>query len=444
MNNLFQEFPSVNLADWKDKIVKDLKGKELSTLEFHDPIEDIDFRAFYHKDERTSADLTPGSFPATRGSKTSNNNWNNGAYITTVDEDAANKKARKLLMTGADMLLFHAEGHVDWKKVLQEIELEYIRTQFALASSDQVEEILQIAGNAKNHISFCFDALNYTPNGTLLSSMKESQTATYVVNGFGVNRCGGNTWQEIAFCLSTGHEMLLKLMEVGFSIDEAAAQIHFHLGIGANYFYEIAKFRALRQLWSKIVAAYNPEHSCSYNCQITAVIGHTNKSLRDPYTNLLRQTTETMAAASSADSILVLPYDLYAENGPSELSERMALNISTLLKEESYLHHVIDAPGGSYTVEQLTENIGQKAWGYFQQIDKDGGLNSDSQLQDFTSNVKETAIKRMEAYSNGSATLIGVNKFPDPNEKAVLWSKVPGYLGMEAFLADTIKKTETV
>ncbi|MCR9173646.1 MAG: methylmalonyl-CoA mutase family protein [bacterium] len=444
MNNLFQEFPPTNLSEWKDKIVKDLKGKELSVLDFHDPIEDIDFRAFYHREERQAPDITPGSFPATRGSKTIDNNWSNGAFISVTNEKVANEKALKLLMMGADLLLFQADAKVNWSKVLEGVQLEFIRTQFSLSSTDQVKEILQIAGNAKNRVSFCFDAVTDTSNEELIHVMKSSQTATYVVNGFRVQKCGANASQELAFCLSAGHEMLVELMEKGFNTDEATAQIHFHVGVGANYFNAIAKLRALRQLWSKIVAEYNPEHACSYNCQITAIIGHTNKSLKDPYTNLLRQTTETMSAASASDAIIVLPYDMYSENGASELAERMALNISTILKEESYLHHVIDAPGGSYTVEELTEIIGKKAWSHFQELDKNGGIKQPEVQSEFKEAVGQTAAKRMEAYQNGSATLIGVNKFPDPREQTTAWKEVPGYLNMSAFLADTIKKTETV
>lgn len=444
MNNLFQEFPSVNLAEWKDKIVKDLKGKELSVLDFNDPIEEIDYRAFYHKEERTDNDLTPGSFPATRGSKTTNNDWSNGALIIVMDEKQANEKALDLLMKGADMLCFisHKEN-IDWDKVLNEVQLEYIRTQFVVDSAQEAEKIVSIAGTAKNRISFCFDAME-SHGEDLITLMKDSQTATYVVNGYGVQRCGANTWQEIAFCLSSGHETLVKLIEAGFTIDEAAAQVHFHVGIGSNYFNEIAKLRSLRQLWSKVVAAYNPEHACSYNSQITAVIGHTNKSLRDPYTNLLRQTTETMSAASSADAVLVLPYDLYSENGSTELAERMALNISNLLKEESYLHHVIDAPGGSYSVEQLTEKIGRKSWERFQKMDAEGGVLNSDVLDAVKSEVEATSSLRMEAYASGKSTLIGVNKFPDPKEQTTKWNEVPGYLGMKAFVADTIQKPETV
>lgn len=444
MNNLFQEFAPVNLEDWKEKIVKDLKGKELSVLDFHDPIEEIDFRAFYHKEERTPSGLTPGAFPSTRGSKTNGNDWQNGALVLIDSEKEANKKALNLLMKGADMLCFvsHKE-QINWKQVLNEIQLEYIQTQFVIDSSEQAQQILTIAGTAKERVKFCFDPMTTEITSELLGLMQESQTAMYVINGYGVQRCGANTWQEVAFCLSTGHEVLLKLMEAGFSIDEAAAQVHFHIGIGANYFNEIGKLRALRQLWSKIVDAYSPEHNCSYNCQLTAIIGHTNKSLRDPYTNLLRQTTEAMSAASTADAILILPYDLYSASGASELSERMALNISALLKEESYLHHVADATGGSYSVEQLTESIGSKAWSLFQELDKKGGtLQSDAQNQ-LQTVIEKTKAVRTEHYQSGSATLIGVNKYPDPKEKATAWIDVPGYMGITAFNADKLVKPTT-
>jgi len=445
MDNLFHDFPSVSAEEWKAKILKDLKGKELSVLNFHDAIEEIDFRAFYHSEDRTSSGLTPGAFPSTRGSKTKNNDWNNGALIEVSDEKKANEQALDLLMNGADMLLFDGSRNTpNWTKVLNGIELQHIQSQFKLSSAKQALEIREIAGSAKNQIAFCFDALTTQVDTVLKKAMTETQTTTYLVNGFGVQQCGATSWQEIAFCLSTGHEMLVKLLNHGFNCDEAAAQIHFHVGIGANYFNEIAKLRALRTLWSKIVKAYQPEHNCSLNCQITAIIGHTNKSLKDPYTNLLRQTTEVMSAASSADSVIVLPYDFYSVDGPSALASRMALNISLLLKEESYLHHVIDAVGGSYSIEALTNEIGKKAWEEFQGLEKEGGIHQESVLQDFRAKVNAKREQRKNAVQSGEITLIGVNKYPDPNEKKSQWQEVPGYMGMDAFVADLIEKTETV
>ncbi|NRA12641.1 MAG: hypothetical protein HRT57_11860, partial [Crocinitomicaceae bacterium] len=197
-------------------------------------------------------------------------------------------------------------------------------------------------------------------------------------------------------------------------------------------------------LWSKVIDCYNPEHKCTYNCNITAVIGHTNKSLRDPYTNLLRQTTETMSASNGADSILVLPYDLYSTDGASEHSKRMALNISLILKEESYLDKVIDPSGGSYSVEALTKLIGEKAWSYFQSIEINEGLLSDSGINLFINDIKSKRQERIDAFQSGKIIGIGMNKYPIPDEKRTEWVERESYLGIEPIVFDTESKNSLV
>lgn len=444
MQKLFSAFDPVSSKEWIDQIVKDLKGKELSILDFNDPIEDIDYRAYYHQDDQSINALSPGDFPSTRGSKTNSNNWFNGVYIPATNEAEANKKALKLLMSGADMLYFDDCGsNVNWEKVLEGIELEYIRAQFRISSANAVSTLLQRAGNAVSNIAFCFDALDQM-NATVLENMRSTQTGAFVVNGYGTFHCGANTSQEIAFCLATGHDALVRLMEAGFSVDEAAAMIHFHVGIGSSYFNEIAKLRALRMLWSKVIEAYTPEHDCSYNCQITALIGLTNKSLKDRYTNLLRQTTEVMSAAHGADTIVVLPYDHFSTDGPSELASRMALNLSLILKEESYLHHVIDPVGGSYSIEHLTDLIARNTWSHFQKIEEMGGIQQEEALNWLKNEINAKRVLREERVAEGKTTLIGINKYPDPNAAEAQWTDVPGYLGMKPFIADLITQKETV
>lgn len=442
MEKLFEEFNPVNLETWTNQIVKDLKGKDLDILDFNDPIEEIDYRAFYNEEGFSTQDLNPGAFPGTRGTKTINNEWNNGIYIHVKNESSANKEALKALMQGADMIFFHADRQVDWKIVLNEIKLEFIKIQFKVSSLEEARTILSIAGNSVQNISFCFDALEMDSHTELINDLKGQQIASFLVNGFGVQQCGATTWQEIAFCLSTGHETLQKLLEEGLTIDQAAATIHFHVGIGANYFNEIAKLRALQMLWSKVIDAYKPEHNCSLNCQITSIIGFTNKSLKDPYTNLLRQTTETMSATNGSDSIVVLPYDLHCANGASELAKRMALNISLILKEESYLNMVADPTGGSYSLERLTDSMARKAWEYFQKMESEGGISNFA--EQFKSDVTTKRELRSEMIASGSSTLIGVNKYKDPEEKNTTWNNIPGYLGMETFVAELIEKTNVV
>lgn len=445
MNSFFSAFDKTSLSEWKDQIIKDLKGKEHSVLEFNDSIEELNYKAYYHQDEINSNQEVPGVFPFKRGLKTTDNDWLNGAFVNIADESEANSEALNSLMKGANLLVFKTEkSDCDWKTVLSGIQFESIKTQFDVPSITDYKAIKETVGADLSNISFNFDLLSNNSEDDLMNNISEqtrsSQHPVLLINGFGVQQLGATTWQEIGYSLNVGHEYLLKLMSAGYSIDEASAMVHFHIGVGSNYFNEIAKFRALRQLWSKLIEAYNPTHNCTYNCNITAIIGHTNKSLRDPYTNLLRQTTESMSATNGADGILVLPYDLYSTEGPSDISKRTALNISLVLKEESYLDKVIDPTGGSYSIETLTSLIAEKAWKYFQSIEDKGGLFESSALESFTNDLITKRRERIEAFQTGKITGIGMNKYPDPDEKTADWQIRESYLGIDPIMFDMESK----
>jgi methylmalonyl-CoA mutase len=443
MNSFFKEFSPVGKDEWIEKIHADLRGKDPALLQHSDAIEEIDFSSVYHVSDRTKHE-TPGAFPFTRGLKTNLNDWKNTAYVIVSDEKEANTKILHFLMTGADALWIVAlKENINWGAVLNEVQLEYINTQFSLNSLEDMKTIQKIAAHAPNNVHFNFDFLANDFNLSEFGAhFKESQQRFALVNGFGVQQSGGTTWQEIAFCLNTGHEYLLKLMDAGLSIDDASACVGFHVGIGSNYFYEIAKIRSLRRLWAKIIGAYSPEHECSYNCSITAIIGHTNKSLSDPHTNLLRQTTEAMSALNSGvENIVVLPHDLYSDIGAESLNQRMAINIPLILKEESYLDKVIDPIGGSYTLEELTDLIGKKAWRRFQELEKSGGLFDRRVLIDFTSEVESKRKLKEKAFLAGEILLIGINKYSNPEPVLSNWKQIPTYLGMEALNYERITKT---
>lgn len=445
MSDLFREFKSSTAEEWKNQMIKDLKGKDHSILEFENPIEELEFKAYYHAEEVPATDEIPGTYPFTRGLKTESNEWSNGYFISVSNASEANKEALNALMTGADLLVFKAATSVGWKQVLNAIQFEYIKLQFDVSSLEDCFAIRAIVGDAIQNVSFNFDPLNSSIACEELGAIsKKEQTAVALVNGFEIQQAGATTWQEIAFCLNVGHEYLIRFMNQGFTIDKAAALIHFHVGIGNLYFHEIAKLRALRMLWSKIIQAYEPKDFSSYNCNITSVIGHSNKSLRDPFTNLLRQTTETMSASNGSNAILVLPYDLYSQTGSTELAKRMALNISLILKEESYLNTVIDPTGGSYSVEKLTELIGRKAWESFQKIETLGGLFSAQAADTFRAEVQFKQAQRIEAYQNGTNVNIGMNKYPDPNEREANWVERPKYFGLAPMVLDVASKINAV
>ncbi|MFK7785530.1 MAG: methylmalonyl-CoA mutase family protein [Crocinitomicaceae bacterium] len=443
MNSFFKEFSPVGKEEWIEKIHADLKGKDPALLEHSNTIEEIDFSSVYHISDRKKHE-TPGAFPFTRGLKTNLNDWKNTAYVLVSDEQEANSRILHLLMTGADALWIVADKeNINWETVLSEVKFEYINIQCTLNTLEDMLTIRKMTSHTPNAVHFNFDFLtNDFELSAFSSHFKENQQRFALVNGFGIQQSGGTTWQEIAFCLNTGHEYLLQLMESGLTIDEASACIGFHVGIGSNYFFEIAKIRSLRALWAKIIGAYSPEHDCSYNCSITAIVGHTNKSLSDPHTNLLRQTTETMSALNAGvENIVVLPHDLYSDQGITSISQRMAINIPLILKEESYLDKVIDPAGGSYALEELTELIGEKAWTKFQAIEKAGGLFNEGLQDSFKAEIRSKRQLREEAFLAGDILLIGINKYSNPDPILSNWKQIPSYLGMEALNYERITKT---
>ena len=231
-------------------------------------------------------------------------------------------------------------------------------------------------------------------------------------------------------------------MTLGYTVDQASACISFNLGVGANYFFETSKFRALKQLWAKVINAYEPEHNCSHNCDITAVVGHLNKSLKDPYTNLLRQTTEAMSAINGgAVALVIKPYDVYSKNGSTELSERMALNISSILKEESYFDSVLDPLGGSYSIESSTDAIARKAWSKFQELEqKEAGVKSES----FITEISKKAAMRIKAVQDKTTLLIGINQFENPEVVDNDWTETQSYLGLPSLILEQVLTSEAV
>lgn len=447
MSNFFEEFKKVSQDDWKAKIVADLKGKPESLLSIDDPVEELHLSSYYHQEDGTSSEI-PGAFPYTRGMNHPTNAWSNGAVISVNDEAEANKTALDRLMSGVDLLVFKSEKeNINWEGVLNNIGLEHIQTQFEPTSLDEYKKLRELTKHVLTNVQFNLDFLETFPKGSLnelINGFKEQPHFGLMVNGFGIQQCGATTWQEVAFSLSAGHEYLVQLMNAGLSIDDAAACISFRLGVGANYFNAIAKIRSFKRLWANIIRAYKPEHGCTYNARITVFVGHHNKSVKDPYTNLLRQTTEALSAlAAGVDAIVILPYNLFSTEKNGELAQRMAINIPLILKEESYLDKVVDPVGGSYSLEQLTDAITDLSWKNFQKLEAANGIFNEEAQSILTAAVEKKREMRIELFNEGKIELIGINKFENPDTVTGEWTEIPGYMGMTALNYELISTNVT-
>ncbi len=444
MIDLKKDFPESSLNEWIDQLVKDLKGESPEVLNNHDSIEEISFPSYFHQESMRIAEQAPGKESFTRGMKATTNSWNNGFSLLVHDAQASNKKALEVLMMGVDLLEFDLRSidAVDPAILFKEIEFEHITTQITPANANQMHIILKHFGNnLPQNIHFNIDLLESDEQqeivDLLFPYLEQRQFPCFLANGYGIQSLGGNTWQEIAFCLSTGHLYLDILMSKGLDVDQAAACIHFSIGIGSNYFNEISKVRALKQNWASVISAYHAQHACSHYCKISAHVGFLNKSLKDPHTNLLRQTTEAMSALSGGvDHIFVHAYDQLSEQKASTLAERMAINIPLLLQEESYFSKVIDPLGGSYAVENITQLIAEKSWQIFQEIEGKGGINTKQAQIDFMNTVQKKAQERIELVRNGKQLLVGMNKFTNPVPTNNTWDVQRKYLGYDQLIIE--------
>ena len=223
-----------------------------------------------------------------------------------------------------------------------------------------------------------------------------------------LHEAGANAVQELGYALAAGVERLAELTAAR-TVDEAAGQIEFVFAIGSTYFMEIAKLRAARRLWAQAVAAFGPASAESGRIRILARTSRRNKSVYDRYSNLLRATTEAMAAAVGGCRRLMIE--------PFGFDAHLALNVQHVVREEAHLDAVDDPGGGSYYIEALTDAVAREAWKLFQQVEAEGGYARARQSGSIAKALAASRAAREKAVARRRRTLVGVNHYPDLKEK---------------------------
>ena len=445
-NKLFNEFPPVSTEKWEEVINKDLKGADYEKKLVWRTIEGFKVKPYYRAEDLENIEYlnsNPAQFPYTRGKQADSNEWEVRQDISEKDAAKANAYALDAVKRGATAVGFCGKAATDeasMETLLKDLYLSAIAIHFN-CSPDAMATLKTFVDVARKH---GFDTtqlrgtINYDPFKYALKhgsfKLGEAADMDYAVelvnyaaqelplfrvlgvNGSLMNSAGSNIVQELGFSLAAANELMAKLTERGCDATRVAKSIAFNFGTGSTYFMEIAKIRAARMVWSKIVEQYKPSCDCACKAYIHTTSSTWNKSVYDPYVNMLRTTTETMSSAiAGADSISVAPFDI-AFKEADDFSYRIARNQQLLLKEESYLDKIVDPAAGSYYIENLTNSIAQYAWEHFLAVEDKGGFTAAIKEGYVQDEIAKTAQQRDMDIATRKTTILGTNQYPNLTE----------------------------
>ncbi|MDQ1266001.1 MAG: methylmalonyl-CoA mutase [Bacteroidota bacterium] len=465
-NNIkFDEFHKPDYNDWKKASVEALKGADFDKKLFNQLYEGITLKPIYNKSENEDSsqfkNQVPGFYPFIRGCKPlgyKSNSWQISQSINESNPIDFNKAATKAVENGQTAISIYIKKSIsagnsnidvedraglnlqnidDFKSAFDNFPITDIPLHFHAGISSLSLLAAFIAFCRKSGISshnikgsLNFDPLGFAAiSGNLHSKENAFDEMAVMTKWAAVNMkdfriigvdgsiyrdSGANSVQEIAFMLSTGVEYLKELNSRQINIDTAAGKIRLITSTGGNFFVEIAKLRALRALWSKIIrlSVGNAE---SQKAEIHVKSTMFNKSALDIHTNMLRNTGEAMAAIiGGCNSLEIEPFDKLTGKC-DEFSLRSARNNQLVLLHESHLANTADPAGGSYFIECLTDSIARHAWDLFRTIESRGGKSKSLETGFIQELVSNNSSEMMKNFSTRKDVLVGVNKYPNKN-----------------------------
>ena len=360
--NIFDEFNPLSPEQWEEKIREDLKGADYDKkLKWKSP-EGIVIKPYYTANDlkQTTANKNlPGEFPFVRGYNAMGTPWHINAFIEADDVADAGRQAAAAVAGGADAVCFavkYLSYTHEMEALIAGIDPEKTHVHFTSSFSYSILADLYIAAlqqKGKNPAlaagSFNFDSIswflihgefynsrddNFNEAAALIRMCAEKLPAFRIIsiNARHFHNAGASAVQEIAFALASAAEYLDHLTNRGLSAAEVASKMQMHFAVGASYFMEIAKFRAFRLLWSKLMDAFGVTDEAALRIPVFAENSLWNKTIYDPWVNQLRATTETMSAViGGSHSITVYPTD-FVFSKPDDNGQRLARNIQNILK----------------------------------------------------------------------------------------------------------------
>jgi methylmalonyl-CoA mutase len=466
------------LANWEALAEQQLKGKSLNELVWHTP-EDIDVKALYTAEDLENlqyVNTMPGMSPYIRGPQATMyacRPWTIRQYAGFSTAEASNDFYRKALAAGGQgiSVAFDLATHrgydsdhervtgdvgkagvaidsvEDMKVLFDGIPLDKVSVSmtmngavlpvlagYIVAAEEQGVPSEALTGTIQNDILKEFMVRNtyiYPPApsmriiGDIIAycSDKMPKFNTISISGYHIQEAGANAALELAYTLADGKEYIRTAIAAGLDIDSFAPRLSFFWGIGMNFYMEIAKLRAARLLWAKIVGEFNPQNAKSSILRTHSQTSGWSLTEQDPYNNVVRTTIEAMAAVFGGTQSLHTNALDEAIALPTEFSARIARNTQLIIQEETGITHVVDPWGGSYFMENLTQSIADKAWALIEEVEAAGGMAKAIETGMPKLRIEEAAAKKQARIDRGEDVIVGVNKYrTDANESVEVLS----------------------
>jgi methylmalonyl-CoA mutase len=463
---IMADFPEKTLADWQALAAKDLGGAGPDKLTWETP-EGIAVKPLYTAEDLEKLDTLgtlPGFPPYLRGPRATmyaNRPWTIRQYAGFSTAEDSNKFYRENLKAGqmglsvAFDLATHRGYDSDHPRVVGDVgkagvaidSVEDMKILFDGIPLDQMSVSMtmngavlpvlagyivaaeeqgvpqeKLSGTIQNDILKEFMVRNtyiYPPGPSMriVADIIE-YTAKHMpkfnsisISGYHMQEAGATAVQELAFTLADGLDYVRAALSKGLKIDDFAPRLSFFFCIGMNFFMEIAKLRAARLLWARLIKRFDPRNPASLalrtHCQTSGV----SLTEQDPYNNIIRTTIEAMAAVlGGTQSLHTNSFD-EALALPTPFSAKIARNTQLIIAEESGVPHVVDPLGGSYYVESLTHSVAAAAWALIEEVEALGGMTKAVESGMPKLRIEESAARRQARIDRGDEVIVGVNKY---------------------------------
>lgn len=418
---LFSDFGPVNKQQWLERVGIDLKGADFNRKLVWKNLNKLDFQPFYNAEDNIEHLNSTGE---------NSQEIINYRNIPVETADSGNKLALKAVNEGINGLLFNVKEIVSVADLLKSININEIAVSFVLEKNvipfaidfyAFVEQNLSSNKNLKGYFDLGIIS-NYVTKGTNNVEVFETlenliklgkgypNFKIITISGTAFLDAGSNQVQEVAYTLNAFIYLIEQCADKDIDVDTVFKNLHIQLAIGSEYFIEIGKFRAFNSLLQTIANNYGVSH---FNHALTAKTSIWSKSVTDAHTNLLRATTEAMSAMlGNVDGVLIDAYDNEFKES-SDFSSRIAGNITTILKEESYFGKVTNPVDGSYYIEEVSTKIAEKALELFKAIEAKGGFYAAFESELIQQQIAEIRQEKVKLISQRRLPMVGVNKYPN-------------------------------